>query len=173
LIITTLLWIGQKRNLKINGQLAEKEKEILEQRMKINENQMVDLALDISIRKELSAKISDKIKHIDLENKERRAFQIKEILTELKDFENATQSFEFIKENTELLSESFYSKLSQAHPNLTNYEKELCSLIKMGVGNKEISNLKNIAPSSVATSKNRLKNTLNISQDISDYLNSL
>jgi DNA-binding NarL/FixJ family response regulator len=173
LLITTLLWFGQRRNLKTNRQLAEKEKEILQHQMKINENQMVDLALDISIRKELSTKVSNKIKVIDLDEKESGRKQIQEILSELKEFENATQSFELIKENTELLSENFYAKLSHAHPDLTNYEKELCTLIKMGVGNKEISNLKNIAPGSVATSKNRLKKKLNISQDISAYLNSL
>ena len=141
--------------------------------MKINKNQMVDLALDINIRKELSAKISEKIGTIDIDKKALAEIQIKEVLTELKEFENARQSFELIKENSELLSQNFYAKLNQAHPNLTNYEKELCSLIKMGVGNKENSNIKNIAPSSVATSKNRLKNKLNITGDISKYLNSL
>ena len=149
LIIVVLLWLSQKRNLSNNRKLAASEKEILNQRMKINENQMVDFALDISIRKELSAKISDKIKVIDLTENIEAQQQVNEIISELKEFENATQSFELIKENTDLLSENFYAKLTQAHPNLTNYEKELCSLIKMGIGNKEISNLKNIAPSSV------------------------
>lgn len=173
LIALIIIFVFYRKNTRYKSEINRKEQTIIKEQLKLKERSMVDLAMDIKIRKELSEKIYSQIANIDFNDRILAQQKLNGVLAQLDDFENVSKPLALIKENVDHISSSFYDKLEQLHPNLTVYEKELCSLIRMGIGNKEISQIKKIEPASVATSKNRLKKKLNISQDLGEYLKNL
>ncbi|MCH4552435.1 LuxR C-terminal-related transcriptional regulator [Aestuariibaculum lutulentum] len=65
---------------------------------------------------------------------------------------------------TEINTE-FYSNLESKHPDLTSYELNLCTLMRINLSSKDIATVLNITPSSVNTSRYRLRKKLNLEKD--------
>jgi DNA-binding CsgD family transcriptional regulator len=125
------------------------------------------------MRRELSNKLIDKLEHVDYSNESVVRNPVDSVKKEIKNFNLSTKSFEYINANIELLSHDLFSTLELKQSGLTKYEKELCSYLKLGMNNKEISNLIHISPSSVRTSKSRLKKKLRINEDLYEYLKNI
>ena len=91
---------------------------------------------------------------------------MKEMVKKVKTFSNVDKTWDEFKVYFENVNPRFLDKLEEGYPNLTIYEKRLCVYVKMGMSNKEISQINNISPDSVKTSLKRLKKKMNLPQDI-------
>jgi DNA-binding CsgD family transcriptional regulator len=60
----------------------------------------------------------------------------------------------------------FYDRLTSAYPQLTKMERELCSLIKLNLSNKEISSLLKTTPNALNVARSRLRKKLNMPQEM-------
>lgn len=60
------------------------------------------------------------------------------------------------------IDDNFYQKLSKKHPNLTQNDRVLCGLIKLGMSPKQIANITYHTPASIYVARNRLRKKLNI-----------
>ena len=69
----------------------------------------------------------------------------------------------------------FYEKLAKEHDSLTHQERRIAALIKLGLNNREISNLLNIEQKSVSMNRYRLKKKLGLldQEDLTSYLQKL
>lgn len=67
---------------------------------------------------------------------------------------------------------SFFTRLKERHPVLTDYDVRLCAYIVAGADNKQISMLLNILPESLKKSRTRLRKKLGIGagDSLADYL---
>ena len=74
-----------------------------------------------------------------------------------------------------ILSSNFYINIKISHPNLTDLDLALASMVAMKMTNKEIGISKNLSQESVKTTKYRLKKKLNLTpdQDMESYLKNL
>lgn len=70
----------------------------------------------------------------------------------------------------DLIHNNILSKLKNIHPNISNNDLRIISLIKLNLSNKEIAEILNITTDSVKTAKKRLKKKLNISKNLSSYI---
>jgi DNA-binding NarL/FixJ family response regulator len=77
-----------------------------------------------------------------------------------------------LKTKINQLHNNFISKLQEAHPNLTQGDLKLASLIQINLSNKEISTNLSIETGSVEKKKSRLRKklTLDANAKIEDYL---
>lgn len=66
------------------------------------------------------------------------------------------------QENIDRVNAEFYQALKNRFPSLTKSEVELCGYLRVGLSNKDIAALKNIAPASVKMGKNRLRKKLGL-----------
>lgn len=110
--------------------------------------------------------ISEKIKLLDASvDKVSEKSILKEIKLLLKNenenFRNRIALLDYDAENS--ISLDFILKL--AFPHLTKREVQLCNLILLGVGTKEIAQIQSIEPQSIKTAKHRLKKKMNLNQE--------
>lgn len=173
LLFLVIVWILKKKNVETKNLLIIEKNNHLASQLELKKKNVQEFAININMRRELSNKLMEQLEEIKFDSQDRTIEQINAVKKELRNFNNSTKSIEDISKNIELISQEFYSRLEGLHPNLTKYEKELCSYLKLGMTNKEISHLINISPSSVRTSKSRLKKKLSIDMDIYQYLKSL
>ena len=70
------------------------------------------------------------------------------------------------------LNSGFIAKLSELYPELTNSEKRLASLLKIGMSSKEISLIMSMEPKSVDMARYRLRKKLNLesNDNLCDFL---
>lgn len=57
----------------------------------------------------------------------------------------------------ESINKNFYTRLKQAHPEISANDLKICALIKLNLSIKEMSTILNISPDSVKTSRYRLR----------------
>ena len=75
----------------------------------------------------------------------------------------------------ESLHEDFNAKLAENHPGLTQQERRLATLLRLGFSSKYIATLMNITPKSVEISRYRLRQKLGLSRgdNLVNYIKSL
>ncbi len=69
----------------------------------------------------------------------------------------------------EEVNQTFFSKLREINPNTSPAEERLAALIKLKMNIKETASVLNISPSSVKMARHRLRQKLNLPQDIDLY----
>ena len=68
----------------------------------------------------------------------------------------------------------FIHKLVQRHPDITQTDMKVCSMIKSNLSTKEISQILNVTPEAVEKSRQRLRKKLNLEgMSLSGYLNNI
>lgn len=69
--------------------------------------------------------------------------------------------------------DSFYDKLMEKHPDLSNKDKKLCALMKLNLCSKDIASITQTSLKSVENSRTRLRKKLNLTHsniDLHNYL---
>ena len=93
------------------------------------------------------------------------------ILAEL----NIEKSWMAFEKQFKLVHYDYMSKLSKKHPNLTPVELRICSLIKINLSTKEMSNVLCQSSRSIETYRYRIRKKVNLSKDenLTTYLTAL
>lgn len=105
-----------------------------------------------------------------LKNNEQK--KLSELLKTVKDKKLNQNSFwdEFEIRNMELYS-TFFNKLLNAHPDLTNNERRLCSFLKLDLTTKEISRITGQSIESINVARVRLRKKLNLTHKRISFIN--
>ncbi len=147
--------------------LEKANKELLEIKVK-NENEKIQsLALELVSKKKFSESLIAELRKLEgVSNHEIRSLELL-VRNEL-DLKSSRVKFQ---KDINQLGEEFFSKLKTTHKDLNDRELKLCSMIVLKLTNKEIAISRNISPNSVKIAKNRLKKKLQITDlNLHEYL---
>jgi tetratricopeptide (TPR) repeat protein len=99
----------------------------------------------------------------------------KKLLTEIDRNMNLEDDWQNFKIHFEQVHHSFFEKLLDLEPNLTDLEQKQCAYLKLNLSPKQVSNLLNVTPHAVSVSRTRIKKKLGIDENISlnDFLTKL
>lgn len=178
LIIAVLLFFRyrsdqQKKSVIRETQLdlAKKEQEILELKVKKESQHVKELSLELSVKSDFANSLTEELAKLDQLSSADKNHIEQFIQTEMGIKSTRAELQEIMGD----AGSKFHNALHAAHPNLTDTEIKLTVMIVLNLTNKEIAIKKNIAPGSVKIAKNRLKKKLNLSpeQSLLEYLQSL
>jgi PAS domain S-box-containing protein len=131
-------------------------------------------AIYLSRKLELFSEIESQLDSIITNNKlEKNTFQ--HLYERIKQDKNIEQLWTVFQYNFEIIYNDFFKKLNEITPSLTQQELKHCAFIKMNFETKEIATLFHVKPSSIQTSRVRLKKKLNLKadQDLINFIISL
>jgi DNA-binding CsgD family transcriptional regulator len=111
----------------------------------------------------LAGKIEDAYR--EEEHSKRREI-LKETLTSLHQKMSFSQELENLYLKAEKVHNDFPARITEKFPDLTEQEKRLTLLLRVGFSSKEISSIMNISPKSVEISRYRLRKKLNIDNKV-------
>lgn len=177
--------VYKRNNLqnRIRLEIAVKDLEIERQQKEIEENkrQVAEQALSVSEREQNQMKSELDFKRKELTQMALYIHQQNEVLESLKDELSGLKSGEARKlerdleqklniakqreafeMNVDLMNEDFYHRLDSQFPNITENDKKLCAMVRLGLSSKEIASIINISPKSVDMSRYRLRKKLNL-----------
>ena len=152
------------------------ENERLNTKLEIKRKELVDLALDISEQRKFFDGIFQEIKRIqsidDLQEIKTGLEDIAQTISSRMTFSNEMSGF---YTQVEELHKNFITKLQERFPDITEQEKRLATLLRLGFSTKDIAGLMSISPKSVEIGRYRLRKKLELTREdnLIQYIKSL
>ncbi len=179
LLIVSMIAINLlRKKVRSEKKLRELEKKELEMKIfdeitKVDtKNRELSSSQLLSMAK--NEKISDIITYLETEQDEgnidvRTVSHIKNMMNDILSEENNWDKF---KMHFEEVHPSFFTKLKEKHPNLTENELRLCAYCKMNISNKHIAQMLSVQPQTIIIARYRLRKKLGLSKEIllDDYI---
>lgn len=147
------------------AELLDAEKRILETELESQKKDVENLALDITRKHQWTEKLLGMSKSLKGEKSNKHVAHFDDLISEIQSELMVDKNRLIFKERVAHAGHEFFKKLERQFPALTKYERELCSLIRMDLSNKEIAALKGISPSSARIARHRLKKALGLTRE--------
>ncbi|MFD0962892.1 tetratricopeptide repeat protein [Pseudofulvibacter geojedonensis] len=155
----------------------EQEQLIIEQKqLELNANarkkQLTDFAIHIAEKNELLEKIKDQIVNANLDGNNA---SIRSLLLFINEDIKKNKEKSQLYTNVEKNNDAFYNNLSINYPDLTEKEKKIASLIRLGYSSKQISDQLNVAKVSVNNYRSMLRKKLNLdrTQNLVEFIKNI
>ena len=141
------------------------ENQALHNAVEMKRQEVMNVALSIVEQKEFLESLNVKVKEIsqtsDPKEKDRIAAEMGSALKQRLSYDRDVDS-QYFYAQAESLHEDFNAKLSENFPNLTQQEKRLATLLRLGFSSKYIATLMNITTKSVEIGRYRLRQKLGL-----------
>lgn len=143
------------------------ENQALHNAIEMKKQEVMNVALSIVEQKEYLESLNTIVKKLekstDGKEKDRLISELSSSLKQRLSYEADVDS-QYFYAQAEYLHEDFNAKLSENFPNLTQQERRLATLLRLGFSSKYIATLMNITPKSVEISRYRLRQKLGLSK---------
>lgn len=170
---------SEKRNVEKQANTMEAEKDFFKEELKYSNKTGDRLKKEIDLKNVELEKFA-----LQLVEKEKMLSRLKKVMSLLKNATSENEREEVINEINMMITESlnlakerelfyssvstvnsdFFIRLSQQFSNLSESDKRLIAMIKLGLSSKEIASLSNITAKSVEMNRYRLRKKLNLPQ---------
>ena len=134
-------------------------KELEAQIEELKKKELDHFAIYVRSRNEILAGIQDKIKGIYGMDGPEATKELKKINSNISQFNRTNDD---ANKMIDEVNSAFIAKLSSLYPDLSNSDKRLASLLKIGMSSKEISLIMSMEPKSVDMARYRLRKKLDI-----------
>lgn len=166
----------QKALSEIEVSTVQLENTNLVSRIEEQKHEIVTYSLNIGEQREYLESISVELqKAYETAELAKKDEIIKQILIELRQKMSFSNEVDVIYQRAEIANKNFIERLNREFPDLTQLDKKLLILLRIGLTSKEIAPLMNISHKSVEISRYRLRKKLNLDKNInlSDFSKSM
>ena len=141
------------------------ENQALHNAVEQKRQEVMNVALSIVEQKEFLESLDDMVSRLaksdDPNEKDRLVAELSSALKQRLSYDSDVDS-QYFYAQAESLHEDFNAKLSENFPNMTQQERRLATLLRLGFSSKYIATLMNITPMSVEISRYRLRQKLGL-----------
>ena len=141
------------------------ENQALHNAVEQKKQEVMNVALSIVEQKEFLESLDDMVSRLaktdDPKEKDRLISDLSSALKQRLSYDRDVDS-QYFYAQAETLHEDFNAKLSENFPNMTQQERRLATLLRLGFSSKYIATLMNITPKSVEISRYRLRQKLGL-----------
>ena len=132
-------------------------------------------AVFLHSRNEMLEKIREMIKQGYKMDQQALIPHLKKVNAFISQYQNGDKTNSTLLMNVEEKNQEFLQRLSERHPNLTQGERYLATLLRVNLSTKEISMLTGNVPKTINMNRYRLRKSLNLSSvnDLTDYLQNI
>ncbi len=152
----------------------ENERQFLEKELDFKNKELVNFALQIVEKNNFILKFEEDIHHLS-KNGLKGNEQVVNLVKKLKTSNIINKHQREFDAHVNSVNSSFYQKLEENYPGLTQNEKRLTALLRLQLSSKEISSIVGISPKSVDMNRYRLRKKLNLEteENLISVLNNL
>jgi len=160
IIVIAFVLYSKKQKEKI----LQQENENLQKELELKNKDLVCNVSKIFARNKVINHVANRLINSSEYFKQSNRKLVREIVRELKQNMDETGWKEF-EIRFARVHESFYTKLDKQFPSLTNTERKLCAMLKLGLSSKGIAAITMIRSESVDTARSRLRKKLKLTND--------
>lgn len=166
----------QKALSEIEVNTVQLENTNLVSRIEEQKNEIVTYSLNIGEQRNFLESINKQLeKAVAVHDVAQKNEILRQLTLELKQKMSFSSEVDSIYQKAEIANKNFIDRLNQDYPELTQIDKKLLILLRIGLTSKEIAPLMNISHKSVEISRYRLRKKLNLDKNInlSDFCKSM
>ena len=154
------------------------ENQLLHNNLEMKRNEAINIALSVCKQKEYLESLKSTIVQLkNAKTPEEKNKLADEVVTSINQrlLYELEVDFTYFSSKADMLHKDFTLQLESKYPKLTQQEKRLATLLRLGFSSKNISSLLNIAPKSVEINRYRLRQKLNLEkrENLVSFLQSL
>lgn len=174
-IILYLLNKNKVKKNKLENEILKFEEEKLKHQISVQQNYLVDFAVQKRIHQNHSTDILHKLKHLKSYDKDEIYSKIDSLIYEIRNKESINHDFNELNKHSEDILIKYRIELTKLHPNLNESDINLCILVKLNYSNKQIAEHRKVSDGSVKIFKNRVKKKIGLSpkESLREYLNNI
>ncbi|MEM6686550.1 MAG: hypothetical protein AAF617_12275, partial [Bacteroidota bacterium] len=172
LISATIIGLLVRRNFTNRAKIAQEklEKEqaqklLLDEKVRINEEETKRLIADNSMRLEFKQELLDQLKTetSNIQSLEEMKQTMQSLVSKLQ-LQIATENkLSTIQDKIEEVNKGFDTKLREAYPKLTKTDREICALMRLNLSIKEIATIRNSSIDAVKAARYRIRKKMQLS----------
>lgn len=158
-------YITEKALMEADLKAIKLENSSLANKLEFRRREVVNMALSIVEQKNYMDEVIEQLRENQkISDVKEKNTQIEAIIRNIKLKTNYSDKVESFNIEVEKLHKGFSLRLEEQFPQLTENDKRLAALLRLGFSSKEIAPLLNISPKSAEISRYRLRKKLNISK---------
>ncbi|HRX31662.1 MAG TPA: inorganic phosphate transporter [Tenuifilaceae bacterium] len=169
-------YIAQKALTELELKTIRLENSSLASKLEFKRKELINYALNIIEQQNFMASILDKLIEIKNINKDsEREEMLDGLIVLIKQKMANSDKVKNFNIEAEKMHKDFYQRLSDQFPDLTENDKRLATLLRLGFSSKEIAPLLNISPKSVEIIRYRLRKKINLKKgdNLIQFINNL
>lgn len=180
-IIFILVFIGKSRRERKNRLISiqqeliqESKRQLLENEIKLKQEKITSLAINLTLKKDTERAFLDKIREIKRKKNPDLEAVIKELQMSVTNLLQIDSNSRLQHTESEEENNRFYNKIKEKHPDISKQDLLLCSYFRLNLNSKEIAQLTNMTSGTIRVYKTKLKAKLGLEteQNLDDYLSS-
>lgn len=163
--------------IKAENELLEKER--IRQQAEIEllrkEEELVQANVELNVQKNEMQELKNRLQsHLD-KSHDPEFDDLKHYLKQIQKTEKRADQLKYLDHVLSYSSSAFYSRLKDTHPNLTEDEMRLATLVRLNLSSDELIQVFNISRSSLMTKRYRMRKKLNLQKEesLEEYIMSL
>ncbi|NTW34180.1 MAG: tetratricopeptide repeat protein [Bacteroidetes bacterium] len=189
-LLSILIFFNFKKRMKLNNQLFENQKLLAEAELKneklnsiqlhkeleYKNNELMTFALFITQKNEILENIKNQINEVSKKlNNNDNVQLINQVSSEVSYYISLEKDKEEFQAHINNIYRSFFMKLDEKFPDLSENERRISSLLRINLSSKDIGVLMNISTKSVEMNRYRLRKKLNLQpeENLSEFLNKI
>ena len=158
---------------------AEKSQEInkmriqkIEEKIKVKEREQISHALALEQKNELLGMINSKIVEAMKDTGIIKISELNGIVASIKAQLVDSVESDLFNQKFSQLHKEFYTKIKQAHPDLTKSELKFCAFLKINLSGSQIAKIQNITTEAIRKTRYRIRKKLGLSpeESLEDYI---
>ena len=163
--ISGLLFFGFRQRIKKNRIAREKQEEIYRQEIEYKKKELASQTLHLVQKNTFLQELKENIEKIK-KSPELFKVEFRRLTMLLKRQTAEDKDWEVFKSYFADVHDNFDNKLRTLHKNITDKEIRLAAFLRMDLSTKEIAAMLNVIPTSILTSKYRLKKKLGLDKEV-------
>ncbi|MCD4736057.1 MAG: hypothetical protein K8R53_08445 [Bacteroidales bacterium] len=166
--------LSEKKILKEQIYAEKQLNRLQSDKIKAQNREMSMATLHMINKNEVLSNIKNSIE-ISIKSKEPKVSEYQNIIKLINYNLNLDKDWDQFKRHFEQVHAGFFQRLKEQYPDLTKNDLKLCAYLRINLSTKEISQMLNILPNSIATRRNRLRKKLKITQhvDLIEFMNTV
>lgn len=161
-----------EQNMNLENLVEEKTRQILEIEKKAHlleiENKQRDLeafVLNNQVKKEISREMVTELEALQKSDKNLK-IELKKFISQHKQKFGLSEKLDVFEQESDKVNADFFNRLTKQYPSLTKTERELCSLIKLNLSNKEMAILLKTTADAIYASRTRVRKKLHVPEGV-------
>ncbi len=151
-----------KKNRQVISELKSSEKQLLEEQIRLRDNELDASAIAIAQRVEVLNTIKEELETIKDDNPKLVA-----VNKTVKNLIQSSSDISLVTDRIESQYPTLAIELKNKHPELSDTEIRYCLLTKLNLSLKETASMLNVTPNTVKVTRSRLKKKMGIPSDLS------
>ncbi|MGE0079405.1 MAG: inorganic phosphate transporter [Bacteroidales bacterium] len=166
---------AQKALTELELKTIRLENSSLSNKLEFKRKELINYALSIIEQQNFMSSILESLEELKSLSDSEKSEKLDSLIMLIKQKMNNSDKVKDFAVEAEKMHKDFYHRLSDQFPDLTENDKRLATLLRLGFSSKEIAPLLNISPKSVEIVRYRLRKKINLKQgdNLIQFINNL